>query len=290
MAGVALRSKRKLSRYDLGRTPFFALRTDPRFSYCLYVPPDYGLSRRAKYPLAVIVHGSRRTAEQYRDAFAGFARRQRCIVLAPLFPRAIDEPPGLDGYKQIKVGDTRYDLVLLDMVAEVAERYRVYADRFLLHGFSGGGQFAHRFYYLHPERLMAVSIGAPGAVTLLDRDRDWWCGVGDLESQLGHVLDYGKMRRVAVQMVIGAKDTRQRRVRIRPTSPLWMEGANATGRHRRERLRALKASFKRAGIRVRYDVVRGVGHDGRKVLRPVKTFFAEALATWRENRQLRRTA
>ena len=290
MSRQPMRSKRKLSHYDLGRTPYFALQTDPRFSYSLYVPPDYRRKGRTKFHLAVIVHGTRRTAEQYRDAFVGFAQRHRCIVLTPLFPRVADEPQGLDGFKQARVGDTRYDLVLLDMVDEVAERYRVRADRFLLHGFSGGGQFVHRFFYLHPERLMAVSIGAPGAVTLLDREQDWWCGVRDFESQFGQVLDYGMLRRVAVQMVIGAKDTRERQVQIRPASPLWMEGANAPGRNRRERLRALRASFRRAGIRVRYDVVPGVGHDGRRVLRPVKAFFAETLTAWRKRRRLRRTA
>jgi poly(3-hydroxybutyrate) depolymerase len=87
--------------------------------------------------------------------------------LAPLFPSGIIDPSDEDNYKFIKYHDIRFDHVLLAMIDEVAIKYRVNKDRFLLHGFSGGGQFVHRFFYLHPKRLMGVSIGAPGRITYL---------------------------------------------------------------------------------------------------------------------------
>ncbi|MBA2450366.1 MAG: alpha/beta hydrolase [Chloroflexi bacterium] len=273
------RGAKRLSSYELGRTPFFAARCDQRFSYCLYVPDNYDPAGTATYPLAVIVHGTRRTAQRYRDKFAAFGRAHDCIVLAPLFPCGIIEPGELNNYKHIKFYDIRFDLLLLAMIDEVAERYRVHAERFLLHGFSGGGQFAHRFFYLHPARLMGVSIGAPGTVTLLDPDRDWWCGIRDIEQQFDRSLDYDRLREVPVQTVIGANDTETWQITIRRESRLWMEGANDAGRTRRERLEALATSFERAGLRVRHDVVPGVGHNGLKVLEPVKAFFAETLAS-----------
>ena len=49
-------------------------------------------------------------------------------------------------------------------------------------GFSGGAQFAHRFLYIHPGRLRAVSLGAPGLVTMLDETRAWWVGTGGMAS------------------------------------------------------------------------------------------------------------
>ena len=71
-----------------------------------------------------------------------------------------------EGFKYMREGDIRYDRVLLAMVDEVAQKLETRFDRFMMFGFSGGGHFVHRFFYLHPGRLLAASIGSPGAVTL----------------------------------------------------------------------------------------------------------------------------
>lgn len=272
---------KRISYYGFGRTSMFACQFDQRFSYCLYVPEGYDEDGDAAYPLAVIVHGTNRPAQEYRDRFADFAEREQCVILAPLFPCGIIEPGELDNYKYIKFHDIRFDRVLLAMVDEVAQTYRVDAGRFLLHGFSGGGHFAHRFFYLHPRRLLGVSIGAPGVVTLLDEDRDWWVGVRDLAAQFGIPLDVPAMREVAVQMVIGGDDTETWEITIEPSSPRWMLGADAAGRTRLDRMVSLRERFQRHGITVRHDVVPGIGHEGYKLLDPVKAFFAETLAARR---------
>ncbi len=64
----------KLSFYDFGATTFFASQFDQRFSYCLFVPEDYDEDGTETHELIVIVHGTGRTAAQYRDYFANFAR------------------------------------------------------------------------------------------------------------------------------------------------------------------------------------------------------------------------
>ena len=267
----------KLSYYGFGRTTMFACQADQRFSYCLYVPEGYDEAGEQTYPLAVVVHGTNRTPQEYRDAFVGFAEAHQCIVLAPLFPAGIIEPGELSSYKFIAFHDIRFDRLLLAMVDEVGALYRVEAERFLLHGFSGGGHFAHRFFYLHPERLRGVSIGAPGLVTLLDRERDWWVGVRDLERVFGKALDEDAMRAVPVQMVVGGEDTDTWEITVEPGGRYWMDGANVAGRTRLDRLRSLRESFERAGIAVRHEVVPGVGHNGCAVLDPVRAFFAECL-------------
>ncbi|CAN5674242.1 hypothetical protein BH18ACT7_BH18ACT7_15220 [soil metagenome] len=268
---------RTLSYYERGATSLFASRSDQRFSYCLYVPSDYDEDGRSTYPLAVVVHGTMRTAQRYRDEFAGFGERHGCIVLAPLFPCGIAEPGDLENYKRIKYRDIRFDLVLLDIIDEVSEKYRLESERFLLHGFSGGGHFAHRFFYLHPERLLGVSIGAPGMITLIDPGRPWWLGTQDLEAQFGTALRLDEMRNVAVQMVVGAEDIATWEINNHD-SPGWIDGADATGRTRLERLAALCENYEQAGIRVRHDIVAGVAHEGYRVLEPVRSFFAATLA------------
>ena len=63
----------KLSYYDFGCTPFFALQSEPRVSYCLYVPADYDEAGSKTYTLVVMMHGTERSAWWYRDEFAAFA-------------------------------------------------------------------------------------------------------------------------------------------------------------------------------------------------------------------------
>lgn len=58
---------------DLGKTTVFASRHDPRFCYCLYVPPNYATAD-TPLELLVVVHDSSRSFLNYRDALAEFGR------------------------------------------------------------------------------------------------------------------------------------------------------------------------------------------------------------------------
>lgn len=269
---------RKLSYYDFGHTTVYASRFDQRFSYCAYVPQDYDEDGDKEYPLAVIVHGTERAMLAYRDGFADFAEENGVIVLAPLFAANICFPGDLSSYKMLRHEDLHYDAVMLDMIEEMRERYRIRGDRVMMYGFSGGGHFTHRFMYLHPERLMAASIGAPGVVTLLDFDHDFWVGVRDFEKAYGKKINLDAMRRVAVQMLIGGDDLETWEITITKDDPWWMEGADLAGANRNDRMRSLKASFERHGIPVQLDVVPGISHDDRPMIFKVKEFFAQTLA------------
>ena len=267
---------RERSFYELGSTPLFASRCDARFSYCLYVPSSYQEGGANPFRLLVVIHGTTRTAQEYRDAFVDFAEANQCVVLAPLFPAGITGRWELDSYKFLEQDGIRFDLILLDMVDEAAERYGVDADRFLMHGFSGGGQFAHRFFYLHPQRLLGLSVGAPGLITLLDDSRPWWVGVADVEERFDVALSLDRMREVPVSMVIGADDVETWDIND-PDSPNWMEGAYDAGVTRLERIRVLTQSFRDAGFQVEHDELPGVAHEGFQVVDQVKDFFARTL-------------
>lgn len=254
---------------------FHALRSDARVSYTLHAPAGFFAAPEG-YRLIVAVHGSGRGAAAYRDAFASFADRHRCVVLSPLFPTGIRGDGYADGYKNILEGDIRYDQLLLAMIADVEEAAGYSFGRFHLFGFSGGGQFAHRFFYLHPQRLASVSIGAPGIVTRLDNDRDWWFGTRDLQRVFGTSLSLEHMSRVAVQMVVGEDDVETLAVPAR-LKPL-IDSLGPIGRNRVERLRLLKENFEAAGIEVRLDLVPGVAHDGLKVVPTVQDFLTSQVS------------
>ncbi len=266
--------------YDLGPTAIFASRADPRFHYCLYVPPSVG--RGAKVDLLVAVHGTSRTSFlEFRDGFAEFGRWNDVAILCPVFPIGVRGDGARSGYKYMAEGDIRYDLVLLDMIAEVATKYGQDWSRFAVFGYSGGGHFAHRMAILHPGRLWAACIGAPGSVTLLDPKRDWWVGIRDLEARFGIAFDGAALAKVPVQMVVGEADLETWEITHQPGSTYWMEGANDAGRTRPERIRALAESFRAAGVQVQLDLLPGVSHDRLKVLGKVKDFLAGVLAAKR---------
>ncbi len=239
-------------RYHRGRVPFTACQADPRFSYCLYVPDRHLNQVWQEAPLVVVVHGSSRTAEGFRDAFIEFAEAQGCVVLAPLFPRgavAGDQP---DGYKLQSLCGYRYDQILLSMVAEVAGQFRTERD-FYLYGFSGGAQFAHRFAYFHPGRLKGVAIHAPGQVSL--------------PGSLNSALDLAALKQVSIQMVIGGEDT----------DPVAAIEEHPPGGSRKDLLLRLHQSWRRLGIAAELEEMPGVAHDGFALMPACQAFFAHLL-------------
>ncbi|WP_329453933.1 alpha/beta hydrolase [Streptomyces sp. NBC_01497] len=260
----------------VGGTPFFASRHDQRLSYALYVPKDH-TAQADPLPLVVIQHGTGRSAELYRNNWKQFAIDHGCVILTPLFPAGLVEPGELHSFKFLEYKGTRFDHELLHIVDEVGERFNTETERFLLHGFSGGGQFAHRFYYAHPDRLAGVSIGAPGRITQLDDSLPWWLGTGGFKEQFGVDIDLPALRRVPVQLVVGGEDTETWEIN-NAGGPNWMDGVEKTGRTRIERLEVLRASFEAQGVTARFDVVPGVAHKGSLVMPVVQEFMADLLS------------
>jgi dienelactone hydrolase len=231
------------------------------------------------------VHGTGRTSFlDFRDGFAEFGRWNDCAVLCPIFPVGVLGDGNRSGYKYLAEGDIRYDEIVLKMVDEVAAKYRQDWSRFAMFGFSGGGHFTHRFAILHPAKLWAASIGAPGSVTLLDPAKDWWIGIRDVKQRFGIDFDTAALARVPVQMIVGEADLETWEITHKPGGTYWMEGANDAGSTRPERLQALKVSFESAGVDVRLDLVPGVSHDRLKVLDRVKDFLSNVLRSKRSAR------
>ena len=267
-----------LNYYRKGRSSIYACRADQRFSYCSYLPESYKEEDGEKLPLVVLVHGSQRNAAILRDQFIDFAEANRVFVLAPLFPAGIEDPEDLHNYKYIDYRGLRFDLLLLKMVEELSQIYWIKTDRFLLHGFSGGAQFAQRFHLLHPNRLMAVSVAAPGTVSLLDDKFEWWAGTRSMKTKLGIDLDLEAIAKVPVQLVVGDQDVETWDITVSETSAHYVCGANASGTTRIERIKSLKASYEAQGVTVRFDLVAGVGHQGAPLQPAVMSYFYEVLA------------
>jgi poly(3-hydroxybutyrate) depolymerase len=293
----------------VGSIPFKALRTDPRVSYTLYVPPDhynpdpnlqYGTDFKgtspayqlAALPLVVNIHGTRRNAETCRDRLTDFANSSRVAILAPLYPTCIDSFNDLENYKLLRYKSLRADKALLDILDEVKVRWPgIATEKIFLTGFSGGGQFVQRFLYLYPERLRAVSIGAPGRVTMMDENLKWPSGIKDVIDVFdGSVVDREKIRAVKIQLVVGGDDNE-----VHGGEEFWKwlaekkeESLKGSGRIETEAgskkleamsegrvitLKKVQSEWEKDGIFAQLNIVDGVKHDSAGVLPTVIGFL-----------------
>lgn len=267
-------------RFQNGATSLYACQYDQRFSYCAYIPNNFEIKEPWKHPLLVVIHGTERAAQQYRDEFKDFSERTGAVIFAPLFPGGIGKRGELNSYKRIKYGETRFDLILLEMIREFSEMYGIAEQKFLLFGFSGGGQFVHRFYYLHPDRLLGVSIASPGNVTLLDNNLDWFIGIRDFQDQFGTPILWDSLCGVPVQLLIGSEDNQQ--LVSGEDNPFWVPGVELAGNSRLQRIQTLKEKWSSLGIQVQYKEIQGIAHEGFKLTPYAKDFFEDILKRKKE--------
>jgi pimeloyl-ACP methyl ester carboxylesterase len=260
----AMRSRNKASPFLFRRTSYIAYGGDPRFSYCLFVPAEI---RR----ICVYLHGTYRDAAFFRDQLTDFALLNQVLLVCPLFPAGLIDPWDVDNYKLLRFHGLRYDLILLGMLEEICQRYAIPRGRFMLGGFSGGAQFAHRFAYFHAERLSALSLAAPGRVTLLDETQDWWSGVRDAERLFGRAIDIPALQSLPIQLLVGANDDDD--ITIAEGDPWWMPGANIAGATRRERLNSLYQQYRRTGCDASLEVIENCGHEWTPLRDATARFF-----------------
>ncbi|KAI1657695.1 alpha/beta-hydrolase [Daldinia decipiens] len=271
-----------------GHIPYKSLASDPRVSYTIYVPaeaynqrhPDGAGPGPNKLPLLVAVHGTRRDVFNVYD-LVPFAESTPCAVLLPLFPTGLDGPNDIDSYKLYRSKTLRPDLALLSMLDEVATKWpAIETDKIFLMGFSGGGQFSHRFLYLYPERLAAVSAGAPGRATFLDEDQNWPAGIKDAESVFGKAVNKELIKKVPIHLVVGDQDAD-----IHGGDEFWAwvkkylgqpgeeSGPQIIKQGRFKTIHDLQDSWKHEGIESKLDVVPGVAHNARGVRSVVLDFM-----------------
>jgi poly(3-hydroxybutyrate) depolymerase len=253
-----------------------ACAADRRFSYSLYVPGSWSEETASSHSFLVAMHGTGRAADSTRDLYIDLAEDKRLIILAPLFPTHVTNQNETHNFTWIRFSDIRYDHILFAMLEEASQRYGVSAEKFSLTGYSAGGGFAHRMLYLHANRLSAVSIGASGFITQLDAGRKWFVGIQDVEEVFGKGVEFGSMKNVPVQVVVGGDDTHPE-INVLPGSSLYMEGINYGGTTRVERARALHNLLIENGVHSQFDIVPGAVHSFKEVALAVDSFFRKNL-------------
>lgn len=129
------------------------------------------------------------------------------------------------------------------------------------------GQFAHRFFYLHPHRIHTLCVGAPGTATPLDPSLPWPFGIADVPDQFAQSINLKELRRTSTQLLVGTQDT------WRPTS----NDGTTPSMNRIDAMRMLREDWEGNGIQVEYEELEGVKHEETEVIEYVQAFMVKGL-------------
>ena len=168
--------------------------------YYLYIPR----SARKRPPLMVSIHGISRNARQHAKLLSSVAELYGVIVLAPLFSKK--QFPDYQRLGRQRRGP-RADLALDRIVGEVLNLTGADTSQLYLFGYSGGGQFAHRYAMAHPDRVASVVIGAAGWHTMPQSEIAFAHGIGLCRDLPGLRFDSAKYFRVPMTVLVGDMNT-----------------------------------------------------------------------------------
>lgn len=220
----------------------------------VYLPHSRPRPRR----VLVTVHGITRNALEHALSFAELAEAGEFAVVAPLFERK-----SVGRYQTLARGRRRAaaDIAFDAMLDALAGATGLNLDQLCLFGFSGGGQFAHRYAMTHPARVARLAIGAAGWYTLPDPLAAWPYGLGDPPADMpAPALE--AFLRIPVRVIVGDGDN-QRDASLNQAARID-QGQGLTRIERgRAWVDALGAAAARAGLppRAGFELLPGATHS-----------------------------
>ncbi len=225
-------------------------------AYLIYIPRKGGENA----PVFVTVHGISRDAIEQAYMYADLAERYGVVMIAPYF----SEPPFSDYQFMGRNGrGQRADLALDKIADEVGKLTHARTDKLYLFGYSGGGQFVHRYTLAHPDRVAKVAIGAAGWYTFPDPALPYPYGLKVSRKIFsGMVFDPGKFLSVPTRVFVGAEDVKQDPALNKSVRIVRQQGAT-----RVERAQKWVAEMEKAadaiGLQTSYSVelLPGSGHS-----------------------------
>jgi len=181
-----------------------------RFLHCRRWPgADYFIalpSRLAEQaPVLVTVHGISRNARAHAQTFAPVCNDLGWVVVAPLFRKSDFPHYQKLGFSRIS-GGPRADLALNAILDEVHDQTGAATEAVRMFGFSGGGQFVHRYAFLHPDRVRAAALGSPGWYTFPDPQTPFPRGIA-ATTVMTAAVDPVRALGVPTAVFVGAHDT-----------------------------------------------------------------------------------
>ena len=139
---------------------------DPALRYFVYLP-----QKCSGYTSQFVsVHGVSRNAREHAERFSPLAEEYGVVLVAPLFSRR-----HFCDYQRLgrEGGGRRADHAIQQITREIEYLTGADSSKISMFGFSGGGQFAHRYAMAYPDRVRQLVIGAAGWYTYPDDSRKY---------------------------------------------------------------------------------------------------------------------
>ncbi len=226
-------------------------------AYHAFVPER--ASKAGVASLVVAVHGISLNALEQVESFAPYAEARGQVVIAPCF----DTPEDGDYQRLGRRGrGRRADLALDDAIRRLSDATRIRFSRRTFFGYSGGGQFVHRYLMTHPERVDAAVVAAAGWYTFPDARLAYPMGLRVGGALSGVRMEPAEFLRVPVLAILGSLDL-ERDESIRTNAKVdETQGADRIERARRW-IGAMRAAARSRGLPTRHELVllEGAGHS-----------------------------
>lgn len=237
------------------RAQYRSLPGKPTREFFLYVPG----SRPARR-VVVLMHGISENACEQILRFAPEAEKRGAVLVAPLMQRAI-----FGRYQQLVDPRTgiRADEALLDILDVVHQELGLPRQAVDIFGFSGGGQFAHRFAFVNPQDVRSCVAVAPGWFSFPDDARPYPQGLAALPTGK-QPFDAAAVKARPIHIMVGDQDI-VRDASLRRTRELDRQ----QGRTRLERATRWHAAMRKWGADPRgsLTILQGLGHSFSQAVR-----------------------
>ena len=293
-------------------TPYERIPAEPgkRFSYpyYLYVPTELTTAEALtrQHTLLVIPNNTGKISDDFGVHEADALRRMAQVpsivsglgvaVLMPVFPRpesdwkiytqALDR----DSLLTPKPEYRRFDLQLIAMIddarARLGNQYGLrFERRVLMNGFSAQAMFANRFTFMHPDRVKAIAIGAPGGWPIApvaaydEHSLRYPIGVADFREVTGREINMRELRRIPMLIFMGDQDDND----AVPYGDAYENEDREVifplfGRTPIERWGTARSFYAQAGLNAEFKLYPGVGHTITNEMRDDMRSFLQRYA------------
>jgi poly(3-hydroxybutyrate) depolymerase len=253
-----------------GSFDFTVPQTGKRMEVFSYQPPGAD----ANTPVVFVLTGVNRNAAKYRDSWVENAKKNKLIVIAPLFSQT--DYPGTNGYNLGNIENTKTHqvnpegqwsfTVIGDLFANLQQQGITRQPHYYLFGNSAGCQFVHRMLTLVPEANVKAAIcAAAGWWTMPDMVAPWPYGLADAPVKVTpkQQADYFAK---PVLITVGDEDDDPEHPLLRRSYEAMQQGNSRLTRAQNYFLTAQKkAKRDQVDFHWRFTTLPGVGHSGSKM-------------------------
>ncbi len=219
---------------------------------------------RGDLPLMVAVHGIGRRALDQARLFAPFLEAIGGSLIAPVFTRK-----RFAGYQQLGRSGKghRADLALGRLIKEVQGGKGISRQPVVMFGYSGGGQFVHRYAMAYPRKVKRIAVAAPGWFTFPDMSLRFPHGLLSSPALPDLNFDASRFLKIPSMVLVGENDV-DRDKNVNQAEDIDLR----QGHNRLERAGRWVGAMKSTADRFHYEtpyqfvVIPGCGHSFRNCM------------------------